>query len=457
MRPGDLSFNVIDIAITLVLLMGLAAATGLLANRYPKDMRQLIWLAFVEYIVCATWQYMNGADANGYREIGTVLVRGLNSNFKWAAPEMLKMLVHQPSVFDDLAIGAGSNTGSMCAAAAWLLFLCGGSPYAVQGLVAGLAMFGTLAIYNALHDAAPDIAPKRLFGATVLYPSIAFWTAALHKEAFCIMGMGLLLAGWRAAYNKKIRALFYAPLGVVLILMFRAPALPPLIIGLALHFVMERMKKAGRGSIAVSPVYFGLGLGLLAVGMILTSKVSPELGLDRIADTLAIQQKAWNTLANNGTPGGSAFDLDDAAPVHSTQEQLARAPLALLNALFRPQLFDVTNPLVLVSAIEMSAMTWFMYSAFKRHKVGGVVSRIQQSPFLLMCTVITIVGCTFVGLTTFNFGSMARYRVPFLPFYGSMLAGLLERGTAAESAPKQATTKKKVARRKLVIPARIYE
>jgi hypothetical protein len=106
---------------------------------------------------------------------------------------------------------------------------------------------------------------------------------------------------------------------------------------------------------------------------------------------------------------------------------LAGAPRGLVNALLRPQLFDVKNPLSLISALEMTAITWLLFRAFRLHGVRGGFLRIQRSPFLMMCIVITVVGCTFVGLTTRNFGSMARYRVPFLPFYGALLAVLTQR------------------------------
>jgi hypothetical protein len=450
MRPGDLSGTGIDIVLMFFVIAALAAITGVISTRYARAMRPLLWLAFAEYLACATWQYFNGADANGYREIGTVLLKFLNASFSWGARENLALLLHQPSAFDDVVIGAGTNTGSMCAIAAFTLFAVGGSAYASQALVAGLALFGALAIYGAFQDAYPDIAPKRLFAATVLFPSVAFWTAALHKEAFCLIGMGLIFAAWRAAYKRRIRALVYAPIGFAIVLMFRAPAMPPMLLGLVLFFVADRLQKAGKGTaVLFSPVYFAVGLGALALGMLVVSRVAPEFALDRVGDTVAIQQKAWNNIANAGTPGGSAFDLDDAAPAHSTSEQLARAPLALVNALFRPQFFDVTNPLVLVSAIEMTAITWLMFRAFRRHGVVGLVARIQQSPFLLMCTVITIVGCTGVGLTTFNFGTMARYRVPFLPFYGALLACLTqETATApARSSPAPSPPRKTPRRR----------
>lgn len=413
----------IDWLITFIVAMAWAFVTAAIASRQPKPMRRWVWIAFVEYSACAVYQYMNGADANGYREIGTYLAKVLDASFGWASREALALLLQRPSALDDLVVGAGTNSGSMCAISGFVLFFVRRSPYAAQALVAGLAMFGAFGIYSAFRDACPRLPPQRLFVATVLFPSIAFWTSALHKESFCLMGIGLLLAGWRALFKLRIRAIPYITLGVVLVLMFRAPALPPILLGLVFHFVIERIQRArGAEATIVAPLYLGVGLAFLVLGMLLVTRIAPGLALDRLGESVARQQGLWA----RSDVGGSGFDVD--APVQqSMAQQLAAAPFGLLNALFRPQLFDVTSASVLVGALEMTAITFLLVRAAWQQGPRKLVARIQASPVLLMCTVVTLVGCAFVGLTTRNFGSMARYRVPFLPFYGVLLAIITEK------------------------------
>jgi hypothetical protein len=158
--------------------------------------------------------------------------------------------------------------------------------------------------------------------------------------------------------------------------------------------------------------------------MLAIARVSPALSLENLGEAVAQKQQGF---ARSG--GGSAFA---AAELEQTlSAQILRFPLGLVNALFRPQLFDVNNFASLVSAIEMTTITWMSIRAVRQHGFGGIVVRIQRSPFLLMCAVVTAVGCTFVGLVTLNFGSLARYRVPFLPFYGTLVAVL-----SARTAPR---------------------
>lgn len=408
-----------DFGICVILLAMFALITALVASRYERPLRTWMWIAFIEWLLCAVVQYPFGADAQGYRQDGMELARLLDADFDWTSREVGLLLFQKPNAFDRLIDGAGTNTGSMSAMAGWIIFIVRGSPYGSQALIAGLSMCSALAMFETLRSECPDVPSIRLFFATVLFPSIAFWTATLHKEAFCLIGMGLSLSAWRAARQRRLRALIFGTLGITLIALFRAPVLPPLLLGLLLHFVISRIKKASGAEFAVlGPFYLGTAFAVLALGMILLTRISPDLALDKLGDSVQVRAGAWSRVE-----GGSSFEMTTPTQ-QGLPTQLLMSPLAFFNAAFRPQLFDVRNPLMLVSALEMTMITAMLVRAIMIHGVSGLVREIQRSPFLTMCAVITFVGLTFVGLTTRNYGSLARYRVPFLPFYGSLLTVL---------------------------------
>lgn len=411
-----------DFGICIVIFGVFALVTALVASRYERSLRVWMWIAFVEWTLCAVLQYPFGVDAQSYREDGMVLARLLDADFDWASREVVLLLFQKANAFDLLVDGAGSNTGSMSAMAGWLIFIVRGSPYGSQALVAGFSMCSALAIFETLRSECSNVPPIRLFLATVLFPSIAFWTATLHKESFCLIGMGLTLSAWRAARHRRLRAFVYGAAGLTLIVLFRAPALPPLLLGLLLHFVINRIRKESGAEFAVlGPFYLVLVFAVLALGMILLTRVSPDLALDKLGDSVETRAGAWSSVE-----GGSSFAV--AAPAQQgLLAQLLMSPIALFNAALRPQLFDVRNPLMLVSALEMTVITAMLVRAVMIHGVSGIMRQIQMSSFLTMCAVVTLVGLTFVGLTTRNYGSLARYRVPFLPFYGSLLTVLTVR------------------------------
>lgn len=442
----------LDVVLTCSITLAFALLIAKKSRAYPGAVRPWLYVAFVEYAVCGIAEYNFAVDASRYRRVGIELAQLLDASFSWAAPELLLLLFQQPSSLDRFVVGAGTNTGSISAASAVLMFIVRGSSYAAHALVTGLSLLAAMAVFRAFRHAVPHTPPVRLFAATVLFPSIAFWTASLHKESFCLMGLGLTFQGWRTAQAAPLRAMLAGSLGLIIIALFRAPVLPPLLAGLLLYTTLTRIKRVPAARLAIAaPLYLGLSALVLAFGMLLLTRASPELALDQLTESVAEQQQAWSV-----TEGGSSLDID--APIaQSAADQLASAPFALFNALLRPQLFDVTNPLVLGSAIEMTMIAWLLVQTLRTNGLRGLLSRVASSPFLLMCTVVTLIGCTFVGLTTRNLGSMARYRVPFLPFYGALLAVLTHKLPAAPIAsesPRRRASRTALARRRASGPPR---
>jgi len=430
----------IDVLMSAMVLLVVTAGTTFFVRRMPQIVRPLVWLAYGEYILCTIVQMVwtrlivEGGDTLLYTERGGALAKYLDQSFWFTAPEVLRLLFQQPSGVDHYAdiVGLGTNTGSMFAMSAFTIFFLGGSEYAAHALVAGGSFFGALLVFKALNDAQPDLNPRGVFLATVLFPSIAFWTCAFHKESFCLMGIGLALTAWRGVYRRKwLRVVLCTPLAILLLGLFRAPTIPPLALGLALYLIYDRFRKArGAEVVILGPLYLAVGFVLVAAGMILVSQLDPSLAVDKLGDTMGQKQAQWGKVE-----GGSTLESsEDVAPA-TPMEQLANVPIALLNALFRPQIFDIHNVGTAVSAVEMSIVTYFLIRSLLRTGVRGILSEIEKSPLLLMCAVITFVGCTFVGLVTLNLGSLARYRVPFLPFYGTGIVFLSERLKQTRAGP----------------------
>lgn len=434
-----------DLVVALLVVALLAVIVLFVSLRFPQSLRRLIWLGFFEYLLCTVAQLVysrvivGGGDMLLYTTMGKNLALTMERNFAWAAPEVLRLLVQQPSAFDDLVYGGGGgNTASMQALCAFLLYGLNGSDYAVHVCFAGGAFLGALGLCSTFCELQPNCPPRHLLIATVLFPSIAFWTCAPHKESVCLAGLGALLVGWRALLRfRLVRALIFGSLGLVLMVIFRIHILVPVLSGLGAFFVVDRLTRArGVDRVILTPAYFVAAAVLMAIAMVAITRIAPRLAIDKLGETVAVQQGNWAL-----SRGGSSINVgaEDGGP-QSLGGQLVRVPLALVNSLLRPQFFDVNNIGSALSAIEMTTITVLLFRALRARGIGGLVTGIQRSPFLLMCAVVTVIGCTFVGLVTFNFGSLARYRVPLLPFYGALVV-CLQRPMLARSRPARARSR----------------
>jgi len=93
--------------------------------------------------------------------------------------------------------------------------------------------------------------------------------------------------------------------------------------------------------------------------------------------------------------------------------------------LYRPHLWEVNSLVMLLSALE--AFVLLLFTIYVLYKVGLLMSlrRITSNPFLIFCFVFSIFFAFAVGLTTYNFGSLVRYKIPLYPYFVSALFILL--------------------------------
>jgi hypothetical protein len=73
---------------------------------------------------------------------------------------------------------------------------------------------------------------------------------------------------------------------------------------------------------------------------------------------------------------------------------------------------------MLLSSMEGLAMLLFVFKIFFTR--GGVIkffTIIFSNPVVFYCIIFSLLFAVFVGISTFNFGSLVRYKIPCMPFF----------------------------------------
>jgi hypothetical protein len=97
------------------------------------------------------------------------------------------------------------------------------------------------------------------------------------------------------------------------------------------------------------------------------------------------------------------------------------APQAIATSLFRPFLWEAHNPIMLLSALEAVFFLLFTLRIFWRTGTIATLRLISSTPVLLMSFVFSLIFAASVGITSANFGTLVRYKIPLIPFYLSAL------------------------------------
>ena len=96
---------------------------------------------------------------------------------------------------------------------------------------------------------------------------------------------------------------------------------------------------------------------------------------------------------------------------------LTLAPQAINVSLFRPYLWEVNNPLMLLSALESFFLLIFCIIVIVKCNIK--IWKFLLQPDILFTLLFSIPFAFAVGVSTFNFGTLVRSRDP----YASILDG----------------------------------
>ncbi len=369
------------------------------AGRRDPDPRflQLLVLAFVAKLAATAARWVmafvlyNGSDAGVYSKEGARLAEAYR-HFEFGA-EIGRDFI---------------GTGFMRVATAAIYVVTGPSFYVAWLVFSLLGFWGTYFAYRAFRVAVPDGNARRYAILLLFLPSLLFWPAGLGKEAFVTFGIGLI------AYGSALLLSGYKTFAVPLLLGVAATAVVRPHITAALFtalvlawFLRKRLKPANE----LTPLtYVGGAVLILAAGALVASSAASFLGLDELSVTGV--DAAISDTTELTDEGGSTFTP---AAVHGPQD----LPWAAFTVVFRPMVFEATNPQMLLAAVEGSLL--LLLVALSWRSLLKLPGRLRRQPYLIFCIVYTLV---FVyAFSNFgNFGILTRQRVQVLPFVLVFLA-----------------------------------
>lgn len=403
----------VDLVVSLLVLLLAGGAAVLVIQRYPPNEVPYLMGSLVAHVLSACalvllyTMYYDGGDITGYHRNGSYIVDLARVNPERLWPAVVRMLFQRP----DTVIAAGqSSTGTMTALSTFLMFGLAKSLWAACILVAIGSFGGKFLIFESLAASLPARFRQRALVACLWMPSVVFWSSGLVKEAFAIIGVGIVCAGMARALKNRVFGLTLMALGLYLIALIKPYILFPAVISCSVWYYWSRTtsRKHGVGS---RSTYLFVGL-LVALGAYtVIAQFFPGFSIAMFGESAAIQREASLT-----AEGGSNFVIGDTTD-RSLTGQMIYAPLALVTTLFRPTIFEVRNPLMLVSALETTFLTVLTVRSIWTKSPGAMLRTVLKEPVVLFAFTFATLMAIGVGLGTTNFGTLSRYRIPLMPFF----------------------------------------
>lgn len=272
----------------------------------------------------------------------------------------------------------------------------------------------------------PEIAGQ-LAIAILFMPSVFFWGSGVMKDTLVIGYLGMLVYSLDKFLIGGVQRLFWAALifycGWVIfsvkayVIMALVPAL---LIWVIMNFKDRIKDKFFRA--AIVPVLFGLAAVGVSLSLNILGQYQEKYSVEKfLSSARSIQNwhyiEGENTSDNHGR--GSSYTLGEYEP--TLMGVLKKFPAAVNVTLFRPYFWEVRNGAMVISALESTLILLFSVYIFLGLGLFRILRLTVSDPFLLMSLSFAILFAFSVGFTSYNFGALARYKIPCIPFYISSL------------------------------------
>ncbi len=299
------------------------------------------------------------------------------------------------------------------------------SSYTATAVLFGVFGFsGVWALFITFYRQAP-FQYRWIAFAILFIPSVIFWGSGIMKDTVTLAFLGFLTFSIYTLFIKRKYSLWSVILLIVsawviysvkkYILLCFFPA--------ALLWVYASLLQRIRSMVLrllVIPIVMVILVLSAYYSVVLIGENDPRYSLGKIAETAQIT--AYDIGFYTGKDAGSGYDLGE---LDGTFQGMIRLlPQAINVSLFRPYLWEIKNPLMLFSALESLAL--LVISLYLLFKFRLQVFKAIVSPPVLFCLVFSLMFAFAVGVSTFNFGTLARYKIPLLPFYALIIPLILD-------------------------------
>ena len=350
------------------------------------------------------WFYYGGGDTFTYHTYG--------SRFVWEA------FMDSPTTGLKLIFTDGSDVTGIYKYSSRIFFFTDSSSYNVVKIAAILDIFtfstytstailfavfcfaGMWMFFLTFYGKYPQY-HRWLAFASFFIPSVFFWGSGLLKDTLMLGCIGIATFTVSGIFIDKRPTLFRALLlvfalyGMYAIKIYILLTYLPAVIVWILLSNMAGMKSLIL-KMMIYPLVLLLSMFLSYYAVLFTSETSEKYSVDNLAKTA--QVTAYDIRYYTGKNAGSGYTLGE-----------------LDGTLFRPYLWEVSNPFMLLSSFESMGLLMFVcYIVVKRNV--RVIPTLTQ-PDIFFCLVFSITFAFAVGVSTFNFGSLVRYKIPLLPFF----------------------------------------
>ncbi len=389
-----------------------------------------LWAKFggAIFIALVYQYYYGGGDTFNFYQHSKIINSSLADSFStWVDLLIRRPADANPTLYAYVSqLGWYSDPSSYTVAAfgAVMGLLNGTSYLPIALLFAYFSFTGIWAMYRTFANLYPQL-HKELAVAFLFIPSTFVWGSAVFKDTVCMFGLGwLTYTTFRIFINRDFSFKNLALLVLSFYLIYKVKIyillgfLPALSIWLLITY-SSKIKNSGLRFFAK------LGFIIIAIGgfLFFSQLFANDLkrySLNNIASTASVTRD-WISYSSGDE--GSGYDLGTIEP--GIGGMLQKFPQAVAVTLFRPFVWEAKKIIVFLSALEALVFIFFTVQVFRKNGLINSFKIIGKDSNVLFCLIFSLIFAFAVGIVSYNFGTLSRYKIPCLPFYAAFIVIML--------------------------------
>jgi hypothetical protein len=261
---------------------------------------------------------------------------------------------------------------------------------------------------------------KELAFAFLFIPSVVFWGSGLLKDTLTFSAVSLYASSfyYLVKFKRKyVLNIFFLLISSWVLIKLKPYILFAMLPGTLTWFASYQLGKVKNKLVrsATTPALISLAILVGFIFLKLLGDSFKDYSVDNILQKAMITQQDLKQDYYHG----SSFDIGDFDP--TIIGVALKAPVAITAALFRPFLWESYNPGMIASGVENLAILIFTVYLLLRLRVYYFIKMVLRNHLLFFSVSFSLFFAFAVGLSTSNFGSLVRYKIPAIPFFVASL------------------------------------
>lgn len=248
----------------------------------------------------------------------------------------------------------------------------------------------------------------------LLSPTTSFWSAGLFKESIAFGSTGFLFFGlYQIVFKKKysVVSIFTVLINTLLIYNIK-PYILIIYVGVFIWYILHKVSIQKSQFRKYSIVIFTLIFSLMVLNFATTFTTESEdsninkYSVDSITELLNSTKEGY---------GGSVYSLGE-FDLNNPLSFYKAVPIAIVTCFFRPFIWENKNALMLINSLESLALLCVFLLGLFKHNLFGYFRKIFSNSFTIGLFIFCLTFAAMITITNNNFGTLARYKMPCMPF-----------------------------------------